>query len=55
MDEMDIDAYLIQKTWLEGDIDHWNINGIPFFTHRPEKQDSSKGRGGVAIGLPRRA
>ena len=55
MDDKDIDVYLIQETWLAGDIDHWVINGITFFMHGPEKQDSSRGRGGLAIGLSRKA
>jgi hypothetical protein len=55
MEEKDIDVYLIQETWLEGNVDHWNINGTTFFTHGPEKQNSSRGRGGVAIGLSKKA
>jgi hypothetical protein len=46
---------MIQETWLEGDIDHWIVNGITFFMHGPEKQDLSRGRGGLAIGLSRKA
>ena len=55
MDEKNIDVYLIQETWLEGDIDHWTITGITFFTHGPEKQNSSRGRGGLAIGLSKKS
>jgi hypothetical protein len=33
MEENTIDVYLIHETWMEGDTDHWNINGITFFTH----------------------
>ena len=55
MDEKDIDVYLIQETWLEGDLDHCMINGITFFTHGPEKQNSSRGCGGLAIGLSKKA
>jgi exonuclease III len=55
MDEKDIDVYLIQETWLEGDLDQWMINGITFFSHGPKKQNSSRGRGGLAIGLSQKA
>ena len=55
MDEMNIDVYLIQETWLEGNIDHWEMKGITFFTHGPETQNSKRGRGGVAIGLLKQA
>ena len=55
MIDNDVDVYLIQETWLEGDQDHWNINGITFFTHAPEKQSSGRGRGGLAIALSKRA
>jgi hypothetical protein len=55
MEEMDIDVYLIQETWLEGDVDHWNINGTTFFIHGPEIQNLSRGRGEVAIGLSEKA
>jgi exonuclease III len=55
MEENEIDVYLIQEMWMEGDTDHWNINGITFFTHFPEKQSSSRGRGGLAIALSRKA
>jgi hypothetical protein len=40
---------------MEGDTDHWNINGITVFTHSLEKQSSSRGRGGLAIVLSRKA
>jgi hypothetical protein len=43
MEDNGIDIYLIQETWLEGDKDHWNINGITFFTFVLEKQSSSRG------------
>jgi hypothetical protein len=56
MEENDIDVYLTQETWLEGDQDHWGINGIIFFTpHGPEKQSSSRGRGGLAIALSKKS
>jgi hypothetical protein len=42
MEDNSIDVYLIQETWLKGDKDHWNIHGINFFTHTPEKQSSSR-------------
>ena len=38
MDDKDIDVYMIQETWLEGDIDHWIVNGITFFMHGPENK-----------------
>jgi hypothetical protein len=37
MEEMDIDAYLIQETCLEGDVNHWNINGDELFHPRTGK------------------
>jgi exonuclease III len=55
MEEMNVDVYLLQETWLTGNIDHWYINGITFFTHGPDEQTSSRGRGGLAIGLSRKA
>jgi exonuclease III len=55
MEEKNIDVYLLQETWLEGNVDHWCINGITFFTHGPEKQSSSRGRGGLAIALSKKA
>jgi hypothetical protein len=56
MEENTINVYLKQERWLEGDTDHWNINnGISFFTHAPEKKSSSRGRGGLAIMLSRKA
>ena len=55
MEENGIDVYLVQETWLKGDQDHWNINGITFFTHAPEKQSSGRGRGGLAIALSKKA
>ena len=55
MEEKDIDVYLLQETWLEGNANHWIINGITFFTHAPETQNCSRGRGGLAIGLSKKA
>ena len=55
MEGNDIDVYLVQETWLEGDKDHWVINGITFFTHGLENQNSSRGRGGMAIAMSRKA
>jgi hypothetical protein len=55
MEDHNIDMYLLQGTWLEGYIDHWEINGVTFFTHGPETQTSSRGRVGLAIALSERA
>jgi hypothetical protein len=34
MDNKGIEFYMVQETWrLEGDLDHWIVNGITFFTY----------------------
>jgi hypothetical protein len=38
MEDNNIVVCLIHQTWLEGDKDHWNINGITFFTHARKKE-----------------
>jgi hypothetical protein len=47
MEGNNINVYLIQETWLDGDQDHWEIHG-------PKKQTSSRGCGGLAIALSRK-
>jgi hypothetical protein len=43
--EKEIDVYLIQETWLEGDLDHLSINGITFCSQKTKlKQLGSRKR-----------
>jgi hypothetical protein len=55
MENNDINVYLIQETWLEGNKDHWEINGITLFMHVPEKQSLGRGQGGLVIALSKKA
>jgi hypothetical protein len=41
MEEHDINVYLMQETWLKGDIDHWVINRVTFCMHAPETQQTN--------------
>jgi exonuclease III len=46
----DLDAWLIQETWMLGD-SQVDIQGTTFFHHGLEKATCNRGRGGVAIAI----
>jgi exonuclease III len=58
MRRSNIDIYLVQETWLEGEgreYEHVEINGYTAFFHGNATATCSRGRGGVAIFLSKRA